>query len=42
MVTDAELIWWIVVGILCVLFVLALPLINNYYEYKETERMFNR
>ena len=42
MVTDAELIWWIVVGILCVLFILALPLINNYYEYKETERMFNR
>lgn len=42
MVTDAELIWWITVGILCVLFVLALPLINNYYEYKETERMFNR
>lgn len=42
MVTDAEFIWWIVVGILCVLFVLALPLINNYYEYKETERMFNR
>ena len=42
MITDAELTWWIVVGILCVLFVLALPLINNYYEYKETERMFNR
>lgn len=42
MVTDAELIWWIVVGILCVLFVLALPLINNYYEYKDVERMFDR
>lgn len=42
MVTDAELIFWCVAGALCVLFVCALPFINNYIEYKETERMFNR
>lgn len=42
MISNAEFYWWIVVGILCVLFVLALPLINNYYEHKETERTFNR
>lgn len=42
MISDAEFYWWIVVGILCVLFVLALPLINNYCEYKETERMLGR
>ena len=42
MVTDAELVFWCVCGVLCVLFVIALPFINNYIEYKETERMFNR
>ena len=40
MVTDAELVFWCVVGVLCVLFVCAMPFINNYIEYKETERMF--
>ena len=40
MVTDAELIFWCVVGVLCVLFACALPFINNYLEYKNTERMF--
>lgn len=42
MVTDAELVFWCVMGVMCVLFVCALPFINNYIEYKETERMFNR
>ena len=40
MVTDVELIFWCVVGALCVLFMCALPFINNYIEYKETEKMF--
>ena len=40
MVTDAELVFWWVVGALGVLFVCAVPFINNYIEYKETERMF--
>ena len=40
MVTDAELVFWCVVGVLCVLFMCAIPFINNYIAYKETERMF--
>jgi hypothetical protein len=40
MVTDAELVFWCVVGALCVLLVCALPFINNYMEDKETEKMF--
>ena len=40
MVTDAELVFWCVVGVLCVLFVCAMPFINNYIAYKETEKMF--
>ena len=39
---DAELIWWVVAGIMCVLFACALPMIINYYEYKENERRFAR
>ena len=41
MVTEAELVFWRVVGALCVLFMCALPLINSYIEYKETEKMFS-
>lgn len=37
---DAELIFWCVCGVLCVLFVCALPFINNYVENKRVERMF--
>ena len=37
MITDAELGFWCVVGVLCVC---AMPFINNYIEYKETEKMF--
>ena len=40
MVTDAELVFWCVVGVLCVLFVCAVPFINYYIEYKETVKMF--
>lgn len=40
MVTDAELIFWCVVGVFGVLFVCALPFINNYIEYKKIEKMF--
>lgn len=40
MVTDAELAFWCVCGVLAVLFVIALPFINNYFEYQETKRMF--
>ena len=40
MVTDAELVFWCVVGVVCVLFVCAMPFINNYIAYKETEKMF--
>jgi hypothetical protein len=40
MVTDAEFYFWIVCGVLCVLFLCALPFIDNYLKYKETQRMF--
>jgi hypothetical protein len=40
MVADAELIFWCAVGALSVLIMCALPFINNYIEYKETEKMF--
>ena len=40
MITDAEFYFWIVIGVLCALFVIALPFINNYLEYQETKRMF--
>lgn len=40
MVTDAELTFWIVCGILCILAVCAIPFISNYLEYKETRRIF--
>jgi hypothetical protein len=40
MITDAEFYFWIVCGVLCILFLCALPFINNYLQYKETQRMF--
>ena len=40
MVTDAELVFWCVVGVMGVLLVCAMPFINNYIAYKETERIF--
>ena len=40
MITDAEFYFWIVAGVLGILFVCALPFINNYLSYKETQRMF--
>ena len=43
MVTDAELIFWIVAGVLAMLFLfVGVPMINNYYENKDVERMFDR
>ena len=42
MITDAEFAFWCVMGVLTVLFVCAMPVINNYIKYKENERMFNR
>lgn len=40
MITDAEFAFWCVMGVLCVLFVCAMPFINNYIAYKEAEKMF--
>lgn len=40
MVTDAELVFWCVAGVLCMLSMCAMPLIGNYIAYKETEKMF--
>lgn len=43
MVTNAELIFWIVAGVLGMLFLfVGVPMINNYYENKDVERMFDR
>ena len=39
---DWELIWWIVWGVLGVLFLLSLPIIKNLVEQAEVDRMFNR
>lgn len=39
---DAELVWWLVAGVMGVLFACAIPMIINYFEYKETERRFAR
>ena len=40
MVTNAELVFWCVMGVMSMLFVCAIPFIGNYIEYKETEKMF--
>lgn len=37
---DAELIFWLVCGGLALLFVLAIPFIDNHLKNKDTERMF--
>lgn len=43
MVTDAELIFWIAAGVLAMfLLFVGVPMINNYYENKDVERMFDR
>jgi hypothetical protein len=41
-IMDAELIWWIAVAVVALLFVCAVPFIDNYLKYKDTEKMFNR
>ena len=40
--TNGELIWWIVWGVLGVLFLLSLPLLSNLLEQAEVDRMFDR
>jgi len=40
MVTDAELIFWIVAGVLAILFFLAIPFIDNYMKNEEAKRVF--
>lgn len=42
MITDAELCFWCVCGVLAILFVCAMPFINNYLEYKRVEKMFDK
>lgn len=43
MVTNAELIFWIAASVLAVLFLfVGVPMINNYHENKDVERMFDR
>lgn len=37
---DTELIFWLVCGVLALLFFLAIPFIDNYMKNKDTERMF--
>ena len=41
-IMDAELIWWIGAAVVALLFVCAVPFIDNYLKYKDTEKMFNR
>lgn len=40
MITNAELIFWCVCGAIAILGVLAMPMIDNYFKYKENRRMF--
>lgn len=40
--TNGELIWWIVWGVLGVLFLLSLPILKNLLEQAEVDRMFDR
>lgn len=42
MVTDAELIFWIVCGLVALFLTLSAPLFYNYLEYKRIEAMFSR
>ena len=40
MATTAELIFWIVCGVLALLTVIAIPLVSNYLDYKDMERRY--
>ena len=40
MVTDGELIFWCVCGVLTILAFCAIPFISNYLAYQDTKRMF--
>lgn len=40
MITDAEMTFWIMCGVLALLTACAIPFINNYLEQKRVERMF--
>lgn len=42
MPTNTELIFWIVCAILAILFIASMPIISNFLENKEVERMFDR
>lgn len=42
MPTIIELVFWIVCAVLAILFVASLPIISNFLESKEVERMFDR
>lgn len=35
MPTDAEVIFWIISGIVSLLFAISVPMINNYLDYKQ-------
>lgn len=39
---DAELIGWIVLAAAGLLFLCAVPFIDNYLKYKDIERMFEK
>jgi hypothetical protein len=41
MPTDAEVIFWIVCGIAALLFVISVPCISDYLEYKRIRAMRN-
>lgn len=41
MVSNAELVFWCVCGVIAVLAVCALPFFYNYLEYQEVKRMFD-